>query len=300
MKKVVQHKLLKWGIGAAFFAVLGATSLAHAGNSQAQTITNRLNQLDNQIQTISRYVYQGGEVPSGAVSPSASSATAPSAGYIAGVEDRLTSMEMQIRELTGKVETLEHRLSQEMKKNSLLELQAQEEKKKTKLSDLLPPVENKKPETVIEIKEEKTELDQASVDGADSALTISNANEAYDAAFGLVKKAQYDDAEKAFTNFLAKHPDHDLVENARYWLGETYYVRGQYDKAAVYFAESYQESPKGRKAADNLLKLGMSLGKLGKKQDACLSLSELTKRFPDAPSSTKQRVAQQQESLGCL
>ena len=72
-----------------------------------------------------------------------------------------------------------------------------------------------------------------------------------------------------------------LAGNAQYWLGETYYVRKDYENAATAFALGYQKYPKSAKAADDLLKLGMSLGNLGKKPDACTRLRAARPRLPD-------------------
>ena len=121
----------------------------------------------------------------------------------------------------------------------------------------------------------------------------------YDEAFNALRQAKYDDAEKSFQGFLKNHPKHRLVENAKYWLGESYYARGNFQEAAVAFAEAYQEFPKGAKAPDNLLKLSMSLGSLGKKQDACVTLGELSKKFPSATAVTRNRAEQQKKTFGC-
>lgn len=127
----------------------------------------------------------------------------------------------------------------------------------------------------------------------------SNAQAQYDDAFNALRQAKYDDAEKSFTAFLKNHPKHHLTENAKYWLAETFYVRGKFQEAAVAFAEAYQEFPKGAKAPDNLLKLSMSLGSLGKKPDACVTLGELAKKFPSASAVTRNRAEQQRKTLGC-
>ena len=89
----------------------------------------------------------------------------------------------------------------------------------------------------------------------------------YDYAFGLLRQANYAGAEEAFSAFLVENPDHTLAGNAKYWLGETYYVRGNYQQAAVTFAEGFESYPDNSKAPDNLLKLGMSLASLGSTQD---------------------------------
>ncbi len=121
----------------------------------------------------------------------------------------------------------------------------------------------------------------------------------YEYAFNLLRQANYDEAEKALRAFVDQHPTDFLAGNAQYWLGETYYVRGRYQDAAVAFAEGYQKYPNNSKAPDNLLKLGMSLGQIGKKSDACVAFNELNKKFPGSPDSLKERLKQEKHRYGC-
>jgi tol-pal system protein YbgF len=123
--------------------------------------------------------------------------------------------------------------------------------------------------------------------------------EQYEYAFGLLRTANYPEAEKAFTAFVQKNPTDVLAGNAQYWLGETYYVRGDYQKAAVAFAEGFQKYPNSGKAADNLLKLGMSLGEMGKKQDACTALTQLLSKYPGAPEDLLVRAKREKDHYGC-
>ena len=123
--------------------------------------------------------------------------------------------------------------------------------------------------------------------------------EQYQYAFGLLQQANYDEAEKALRAFVAQHPTDFLAGNAQYWLGETYYVRGRYDDAALTFAEGYQKYPDNSKAPDDLLKLGMSLGQTGKKSEACVAFAELGKKFPGAPDNVLARVKDEKHRYGC-
>ncbi len=84
-----------------------------------------------------------------------------------------------------------------------------------------------------------------------------------------------------------------------YWLGETYYVRGDYQKAAVAFAEGFQTYPDSAKAPDNLLKLGMSLASLGSTQAACGTFTVLLDRYADAPATILSRAQRESQRLGC-
>ena len=132
-----------------------------------------------------------------------------------------------------------------------------------------------------------------------SALPPGTPKEQYAYAFGLLRQANYEQAEAALREFIKGNPDDPLTGNARYWLGETHYVRAEYLKAAEVFAENYKLDAKGTKAPDTLLKLGMSLANLDKKQQACLTFDELRKRFPDAPAIIKSTAAKERSRAGC-
>ena len=121
----------------------------------------------------------------------------------------------------------------------------------------------------------------------------------YRFAFGLLRQARYDDAEVALRAFLKAHGSDPLAGNARYWLGETYYVRGDYQQAAVVFYEGYNSAPKSSKAADTLLKLGMSLASIDKKKEACATFAKLAKEYPDAAANIAKLVTRERQRNGC-
>ena len=132
-----------------------------------------------------------------------------------------------------------------------------------------------------------------------AALAGATPKEQYDYAFGLLSQANYPEAERALTAFLDSYPADPLAGNAKYWLGETYYVRGQFREAAVTFAEGFQRYPDSPKAPDNLLKLGKSLAALGQSADACGTFAELVTRYPNAPATIQQQAATERQRLSC-
>jgi tol-pal system protein YbgF len=134
---------------------------------------------------------------------------------------------------------------------------------------------------------------------ATAALPGGTPQQKYDYAFGLLRQANYAGAEQAFAAFLADHPQDALAGNAKYWLGETYYVRGNYQQAAVTFAEGFETYPNNSKAPDNLLKLGMSLASLGSTEDACGTFTVLLDRYGDAPATILSRAQRESQRLGC-
>jgi tol-pal system protein YbgF len=133
----------------------------------------------------------------------------------------------------------------------------------------------------------------------EGTLPAASTSAQYNAAFGLLRRADYPAAEDALRSFIQQHPKDPLAGNAQYWLGESFYARGKYSEAAAAFAEGYQRYPKGPKAPDGLLKLGMSLERANQKHNACIALMQLDHAFPHSGSAIKDRAAQEKTRLGC-
>lgn len=121
----------------------------------------------------------------------------------------------------------------------------------------------------------------------------------YEKAFKLLKESNYADSTTEFDTFINLHPNHSLAGNAQYWLGETYYAREDFSNAAKAFAKGYQKYRTAPKAADNLLKLGLSLQSLGAKDDACVTYTQLIKEYSDAASSLLDRAKTEKTRLEC-
>jgi len=130
-------------------------------------------------------------------------------------------------------------------------------------------------------------------------LPAGTPKEQYTYAFNLLQQTNYDQAEVALKAFIETNGNDPLAGNARYWLGESYYARDNYNSAAQIFFEGYQKDPKGPKAAESLLKLGMSLAGLGKKVDACAAFAKVTSDFPRAATNVKRIVARESKRSGC-
>lgn len=130
-------------------------------------------------------------------------------------------------------------------------------------------------------------------------LPEGSADDQYKHSFNLLRTAKYSEAELAWKEFIEIHPDDKLSENARYWLGETYYVQKRFLDSAQAFLQSYQTSPQGSKAADSLLKLGKSMSSMDKKEEACAAYSKLRKEFSALSPDVSKTLDRETKELGC-
>jgi tol-pal system protein YbgF len=122
-----------------------------------------------------------------------------------------------------------------------------------------------------------------------AAPTVSDQN-AYNEAFALIQARRYEDATRAFTDFLVVYPGSSLRDNAQYWLAETYYVRRQFAVALPEFQTVLDAYPQSAKLADALLKVGYCNHELGQIDAARNALREVQRLYPD---TTAARLATQ-------
>lgn len=107
--------------------------------------------------------------------------------------------------------------------------------------------------------------------GGDNAPTQAPAFDcigAYDDAFILVRKSDYENAIAGFRGYLESCTSHENTDNAHYWIGECYYAMEQFEQAVTEFQKLIDGFPGSRKLAPALYKLARSHQELGHKEDA--------------------------------
>jgi tol-pal system protein YbgF len=112
----------------------------------------------------------------------------------------------------------------------------------------------------------------------------------YQAAFDLIQGRHYEEAGKAFTQFLVNFPKSPLADNAQYWLAETHYVQRQYKEALPEFQKVIDKYPMSAKMPDAMLKVGYCQVELGHRDAARTVLQQVMRQFPD---TTAARLASQ-------
>jgi tol-pal system protein YbgF len=299
-------------------AVGGAPAAAKAGGDNP--LSSRVEQLEEQLvdmqvtigtlESLARTSAGGG---------AASSYRAPASGYSSGgsgggasggdgqTAQRIDGLEIQLRALVAQVEQLADQVRAQKDRRSA----GGDAGEPQRAAQSAPP-QLRQPSaspgfgstTVTPgggdpigriIGEEPTRPMPAAVPAGDG----SNPKQLYETAYGYLLQQNYGAAETAFDDFLVRHPNDGLAGNAQYWLGESFFVRGQYKQAAGAFLKGYQTYARSAKAPDSLLKLSMSLDRLGQKDAACSSYNELNTRFPTAAQNIKARADSERRRIGC-
>ena len=114
--------------------------------------------------------------------------------------------------------------------------------------------------------------------------------ENYQAAFELLKEQEYELASLAFIRFLSSFPGSSLIDNAQYWLSESYYAANQFQQALDQFTKVIENYPRSRKVSDALLKIGYCHFELGDWNQARSVFEKIQNDYPD---STVAKLAEQ-------
>lgn len=109
--------------------------------------------------------------------------------------------------------------------------------------------------------------------------------QAYQSAFDLLKSGRYEDAAVAFQQFIADFQTGTYADNAQYWLGETFYITRQFDRAVQEFERLVSTHPNSQKLTHALLKIGYAHDELGNTADAERVLGELIERHPQTAAA---------------
>lgn len=284
----MKHHLQIIGVGALALTLFAAPVFAQS--AETRVLLDRITQMERQVQELSRKTYgSGGYVPG----ESTTVGGGVSSGNVsADMVTRLSALETQLRDMTGQIERANFQSQQanqnleKLKADLELRLQQLEQGR----ANAAPATDQGTNDTIPAPAEE---------DHSDAADSAATPEELYNNAYAAMQKKEYITAEKGFREFLANNANHKLSPNAQYWLGESYFARGNYKSASAVFAESYQKYPKANKAPDSLLKLGLSLSEQKRTKDACTVLRQLTKEYPSASGSIATRTETEIKKLKC-
>ena len=308
-----------------FLALLLLGARGAEAQSDLRDLFNRLTQLETAVQSLERQQGRTVEPQRGGGAPSQ-----PSLGA-AGIEVRLSQLEDILRNLTGRVEQVEYSLRQ--MQAQVARLSSDFDFRVSRVEEKVPAVQQPAPSQPaplplaaapapepttrnlpspftpppVELPPQvntPSQAPQASAvqppppPGLRPATPQGSPEDQYNFAYGLVR-TDLDKAEQAFKQFIERNRTHRLAENARYWLAETYYGRRKFDEAATAFAEAYQAAPTGEKAPDSLLKLGLTLGQLNRRADACGTFGALISKFPNLAATVREVAQRERAKLNC-
>lgn len=149
----------------------------------------------------------------------------------------------------------------------------------------LPAQQNNAAKAVQPIPNQPRAIPLKDIAASDPDLMVPEdipAEELYQKAYGFLTAAAYPNAEVWLNTFIKRYPNHELADNAYYWLGEVNLVQKKPQQAIMAFKTGLQKFPKGSKAPANMLKMGTAFIQLEQPQFAKSTWNKLIADYPDA------------------
>ncbi len=104
--------------------------------------------------------------------------------------------------------------------------------------------------------------------------------ELYDESFIEIRRGQYEDAIKGFTDYMQYCGTKDLADNARFWIGEAYYSMEKYPEAIREFRQLEIDFSTSEKRPGALYKMARSYEELNQIGDAKATFEKLVEGYP--------------------
>lgn len=113
------------------------------------------------------------------------------------------------------------------------------------------------------------------------------AGSAYEAGTRQLAGGDQDEAIQSFRNFLHENGASPYADDAQFWIGESYFRKGQYHRAIIEFNQVSINYGSGDKAPSALLRQAEAFRIVGDRVDARLSLQKVINRYPGTGEAAK-------------
>ncbi|WP_116598930.1 tol-pal system protein YbgF [Primorskyibacter marinus] len=209
--------------------------------------------------------------------------------------ERVNSIEAELQRLTSKTEELEFRIDRVVEDGTnrigdlefrLVELEGGDVSKLGETSTLgggaAPAVSSG--------AAQPAKPDASSASGGESQLAVGEETDFRRASEALAN-GDFQSAANQFETFRETYPGGPLEPDALLGRGRALEGAGDMREAARAYLDSYSGYPQSKVADVALFKLGEALGKLGKTNEACLTLAEVELRFPSSAQVAEAKQA---------
>jgi len=242
----------------------------------------RLDRMEKAIKELRAIVFQGRETGAPVVVQPADTQS-----QIAGLGDKINDINQTLARLNGELEVIKHDLDEARQADSDLRadnvaLKEHVAALEKALKDLPPPP----PQAAA------TPAEPAAAAAPDATAAFAAAKAAFDAGDRAT-------AEAGFADYVDRFGDGPGGPEARYYLAKTLMARRAWPDAATAEIGAIRGWPHTRWAPEAVLDLSKALVGMGKLEDACQTLDELTRRYPKATPAVLKSAATVRAQAKC-
>ncbi len=108
----------------------------------------------------------------------------------------------------------------------------------------------------------------------------TGAGDLYKDAYETLQKGNIEGARRKFEAFLKQYPNTELSDNAQFWIGETYYLKRDFERAILEYEKAITKYPEGDKIPAALFKQALAFLELGDKNNARNLLRRVIEKYP--------------------
>jgi tol-pal system protein YbgF len=102
----------------------------------------------------------------------------------------------------------------------------------------------------------------------------------YKEAYETLHRGDLEGARRKFEGFLKQYSNTELSDNAQFWIGETYYLKKDYERAILEYEKAIVKYPEGDKIPAALFKQALAFSELGDKANARNLLRRVIEKYP--------------------
>ncbi|MBE9505045.1 MAG: tol-pal system protein YbgF [Proteobacteria bacterium] len=190
---------------------------------------------------------------------------------VADTSARVDTLQADFQRLSGRFEELKYGAEKSSTQNNVF-LETAEERMtaaETKTSELEAQLAELKL-TVTTLIDERKQQEEAK----------ESAKDIYKAGLDAINDKKTKEGREKFKQYLNEAPDGPLANNAQFWIGESYYDEGNYERAILEYDEVLKKYPDGGKVPAAMLKQAMAFEKIRSIKTSQALFQKLVKKFP--------------------
>ncbi len=216
---------------------------------------------------------------------------------IAALNDRLNDLEQTLTKMNGQNESVTHDL--DVARKTAADQKARADSLEQRLAAVEKSLADMQAAAAAQVAAQPSGTPALAGGTPPPPAPPADPAVAFKQAKDLLLAGDYPNAEQAFSAYVNNYPDSAKAPEARYWLGETEFVREAYADAAGNYIGAIRGWPQTSWAPDATLKLARSMVALKKTTEACRTLDELSKRYPKAPAAVTSRAISTRVAAKC-
>lgn len=204
---------------------------------------------------------------------------------MANLNNTISTVRSEIAQVRGEVETVRHRIDRVSRERQgvspeLQALQGRITKLEQRLAQPPPPrAPYPAPLPPGELFEPTVPPDSVPTDRSEVPPEVLREQEEYASALQLLRQEDYDRAVQQFRNFQRSYPNSDMADDAQYWIGESYFIQKDYNRAILELNDVLKYR-RGDKRPNALVRQAEAFLEIGDRTDARLILRKVINDYP--------------------